>query len=66
MNCVCVCTGLRGVRLAPLGSQTILPADVWVLDEARDVAKELAEAHVGSVVHSVVEQRRTPQIGLFP
>lgn len=63
---MCVCTGLRGVRLAPLGSQTVLPADVWVLDEASDVAEELAEAHVGGVVHRVVEQRCTPQIGLFP
>lgn len=61
-----VCTGLRGIRLPPLGSQTVLPADVWVLDKAGDVAEELAEAHLCSVVHCVVEQRCTPQVGLFP
>lgn len=59
-------TRLRGVHLAPLGSQAVLPADIRVLDEAADVAEELAEAHTSSVVHGVVEQRRAPQVRLFP
>lgn len=58
-------TRLRGVRLAPLGSQAVLPADVRVLDEAGDVAKQSAEAHAGGVEHRVVEQRRAPQVRLF-
>lgn len=64
--CVCVLTGLRGVRLSPLGSQAVLPADVRVLDEASDVVEEAAEAHAGGVVHCVVQQGRAPQVGLFP
>lgn len=66
--CVWACslTGLRGVRLSPLGSQAVLPADVRVLDEPCYVTEELAEAHAGGVVHCVVEQSRAPQVGLFP
>lgn len=63
---MCVCTGLRGVRLSPLGSQAVFPADIWVLDEACDVTEELAEAHAGGVVHGVVQQSCAPQVGLFP
>lgn len=70
--CVQVCaragmfTGPRGVRLPPLGAQTVLPADVGVVDEAGDVAEELAEAHAAGVVHGVVEQGGAPQVRLFP
>jgi len=71
-TCVCTCvrvrvfTGLRGVRLSPLGSQAVLPADVRVLNEACDVAEEPAEAHAVGVVHRVVQQGGAPQVGLFP
>ena len=73
--CVCVCgcarvrarvTWLRRVHLSPLGAQTVLPAHGRVLDEAGDVAEELAEAHGGGVVHGVVQQGGAPQVGLLP
>ena len=64
--CPFMLTWLGSVRLAPLGTQAVLPTHCWVLDKAGDMNKELAEAHISCVVHCVVQQGRTPQVRLLP
>lgn len=52
--------------MSSLGTEAVLPAYCGVLDEARDIAEQLAEAHVGCMVHGVVEESGAPQEGLLP
>lgn len=52
--------------MSPFGTEAVLPAYGRVLDEARDIAEQLAEAHVGCMVHGVVEESSSPQEGLLP
>lgn len=59
-------TWLRRVALASLGSDAVVPTGVGVLDEAAQVAEELAEGHVAGLVDGVVEQSGAPQGGVFP
>lgn len=59
-------TWLRRVALASLGSDTVVPAGVGILDEAAQVVEELGEGHVAGLVDSVVEQSSAPQTGVFP
>lgn len=63
---LCYSTWFRGVRLSPFGTEAVFPAYRGVLDEASDMAEQLAEAHVGCVVHGVVEESGAPQEGLLP
>ena len=59
-------TWLRRVALASLGSDAEVPAGVGVLDEAAQVAEELAEGHAAGLVDGVVEQSGAPQDGVLP
>lgn len=59
-------TWLCCIDLASLGSDTIVPAGVGVLDETSQIMEELREGHVASLVDSVIEQGGTPQCGVFP
>lgn len=52
--------------MSPFGTEAVFPADSRILDEASNVSEQLAEAHVGGVVHGIVEQSGSPQEGLFP
>lgn len=54
------------VGLAPLGSHTVVPAGVGVLDKAAQVVEELGEGHVAGLVDGVVEQSGPPQRGVPP
>lgn len=54
-------TRLCGVGLPPLGSYTVVPACVGVLDEASQAVEQLSEGHAAGLVHSVVEQGGPPQ-----
>lgn len=61
-----IVTWLCSVSLASLGSDTVVPAGVGVLDKAAQVVEELNEGHVAGLVDGVVEQGSTPQSGVFP
>lgn len=59
-------TWLCCIGLASLGSDTVVPAGVGVLDEASQIVEELREGHVAGLVDGVVEQGSTPQCRIFP
>lgn len=59
-------TWLCCISLSSLGSDTIVPAGVGVLDEASQVVEELREGHVAGLVDGIVEQGSAPQSGVFP
>lgn len=61
-----ILTWLCGVSLASLGSDTVVPSGVGVLDKASQIVEELREGHVAGLIDGVVEEGRAPQGGVFP
>lgn len=59
-------TWLCCIGLASLGSDTVVPSGVGVLDETSQIVEELSEGHVAGLVDGVVEQGGAPQCGIFP
>lgn len=59
-------TWLCCVGLSSLGSDTVVPSGVGVLDEASKIVEELGEGHVAGLIDSVIEEGRAPQGGVFP
>lgn len=53
-------TWLGGVGPAPLGSHTVVPSRVGVLDEPPNVFEEFAERHLAGLIDSVVKEGRPP------
>lgn len=52
--------------MSPFGTEAVLPAYSRVLHEASDIAEQLAETHIGRMIHGVVEEGSSPQEGLLP
>ena len=61
-----IATWLCRVSLASLGSNTIVPAGVGVLNKASQVVEKLREGHVAGLIYSIIEQGSTPQSWVFP
>lgn len=59
-------TWLCCVGLASLGSDTVVPAGIGILDEAPQVMEELGEGQLAGLVDGVVEQGGAPQCRVFP
>lgn len=59
-------TRLCCISLASLGSDTVVPAGIGVLNKAPQIVEELREGHVAGLVDSVVEQGSAPECGVFP
>lgn len=54
------------VGLASLGTDAVVPACVWVLNKASQVAEELSEGRVPGLIDGIIEQRGAPQSGVLP
>lgn len=58
-------TWLGSISQSPLGSHTIIPSCIGVLDKLSDIFEELTKRHVTGSVDSVVEESSPPKEGVF-
>lgn len=58
-------TWLRSISPPSLGSYTVIPPSVGVLDKSPHILEELTEGHLASLIDSVIKKGSPPQEGVF-